>query len=97
MTDAQISDPPVIQIAREAAADTTLHLRSPVVTADGRTLTEVVVPAGTQVFCGIQAYNTDSSLWGADAREWKPERWMESGGLPSAAKDIGAGGVYSHT
>ena len=40
------------------------------------TITELAVPAGTEVFIGIQGCNTSELFWGEDAQEWKPERWL---------------------
>jgi cytochrome P450 len=43
---------------------------------DNNMITEVLVPAGTLVHIGIKAANQDRSVWGPDATEWKPERWL---------------------
>ena len=44
---------------------------------DGTPITEVFVPKGTVVHIGIRAANQDRTIWGDDATEWKPERWLK--------------------
>jgi cytochrome P450 len=46
------------------------------------------------VIVGIEAYNRSTDLWGDDANEWKPERWLKP--LPKALADDHSPGVYSH-
>ncbi|KAF8824708.1 hypothetical protein HHX47_DHR7000670 [Lentinula edodes] len=36
----------------------------------------VIVPAGTTLFVGIAGANRLESVWGVDAKTWKPERWL---------------------
>ena len=38
--------------------------------------------------------NRDPAIWGADARVWKPERWLSP--LPDTVTDAKIPGVYSH-
>ena len=57
-------------------------------------LSEVLVPKGTQIYLGFQACNTNKALWGEDALEWKPERWLSS--LPESVKSSRTPGPYSH-
>lgn len=47
------------------------------------TITSVDIPKGREVFIPIQAINSDSEIWGEDAKFFKPERWMD---LPESAK-----------
>ena len=56
---------------------------------------EVYVAKGQVVTVPIYAMNTSSSWWGADAKEFKPERWLASGeaGLTPAAREMGG---YHH-
>lgn len=35
------------------------------------------IPKGARVGCGFWAINQAKVLWGEDAREFKPERWLE--------------------
>lgn len=61
---------------------------------DGSMLTRIAVPKGTNVLVGLRACNRNKALWGADAEEWKPERWLAP--LPKAVEDAEIPGVYSH-
>lgn len=55
---------------------------------------EIFVPKDTSVFVGINASNTNTALWGTDAYEWKPERWLKP--LPDAVLDAKIPGVYAN-
>ncbi|KAI0828716.1 cytochrome P450 [Trametes gibbosa] len=79
---------------RETAQDIVLPLSEPVRGRDGRLMHEILVPKNTSVFVGIQASNTNPALWGADAYEWKPERWMQP--LPDAVMEAKIPGVYAN-
>jgi cytochrome P450 len=56
---------------------------------------EVFVPKNTKVFVHIHNLNRDPSIWGPDAAEWKPERWLEP--LPESVREAHIQGVYSPT
>ncbi|KAK7047153.1 hypothetical protein VNI00_006819 [Paramarasmius palmivorus] len=43
------------------------------------TTASVTVPVGTTLFVSIAGANRLESLWGADAKEWKPTRWLTGG------------------
>ncbi|KAI0363415.1 cytochrome P450 [Pilatotrama ljubarskyi] len=85
---------PVNIIGRAAAKDMKLPLHTPVIGKDGSATTEVPVPQGTWIFGNLQASNCNRALWGDDAYEWKPERWLKP--LPNALEDARIPGVYSH-
>ena len=53
------------------------------------------VPKGTTLLVGIYSSNRNPALWGADAREWKPGRWLD-GKLPDAVTEARIPGVYSN-
>lgn len=74
--------------------DAVLPLSRPIQTTDGSTMSELVVPQGTNIVIGIMASNRDKALWGEDAHEWKPERWLKP--LPEAVEQAAVPGVYSH-
>ena len=49
----------------------------------------VHIPRGTHVVVPIQAINCSKDIWGPDAKEFKPERWLNNReGLTSKAKEI---------
>jgi cytochrome P450 len=55
---------------------------------------EIFVPKNTNVMAGLVAANRNAALWGEDAREWKPERWLSK--LPQPLLDARIPGVYSN-
>ncbi|EUC66959.1 cytochrome P450 family protein [Rhizoctonia solani AG-3 Rhs1AP] len=40
-----------------------------------------LVPQGTHLFFSTEAMSKDVSLWGPDANEWRPTRWLTQDGL----------------
>ena len=74
--------------------DVVLPLSEPVHGRDGTMMSEVPIPKDTIVFIGIYTSNTRKALWGDDAHEWKPERWLLR--LPDAVPDAKIPGVYSN-
>lgn len=72
----------------------TLPLLTPVMGKDGSLVTEVAVPERTWILANIQASNCNRALWGEDAYEWKPERWLKP--FPSSLEDARIPGVYSN-
>ncbi|KAL7278089.1 hypothetical protein ACG7TL_008059 [Trametes sanguinea] len=79
---------------REARADTVLPLSKPIQGKDGSMIESVPVPKGTLVFVAVQAINVCEDLWGPDARQWRPERWLEP--LPESVTEAKIPGVYSN-
>jgi cytochrome P450 len=65
--------PPVPLTLREAAHDTTIQ--------------GAFVPAGTTVVICPWAVNTSTHLWGADAREFNPDRWLGTGRANTGGAD----------
>ncbi len=72
-----------------------LPLGTPIQGTDGRTITELVVPAHTMVWVNILGLNRDKEIWGPDAHEWKPERWL--GQLPASVADAHIPNVFANT
>ncbi|KAI0786740.1 cytochrome P450 [Abortiporus biennis] len=86
--------PPVGLIFKETNEDTILPFSKPIVGIDGSLISEIPVPKGTKVFVGITASNRTPELWGEDALEWKPERWLST--LPRQVLDAKIPGVYAN-
>ncbi|TFK23745.1 cytochrome P450 [Coprinopsis marcescibilis] len=68
----------------------------------GDGLASLPVPKGTSLFVSIASANRHESVWGPDAKEWKPQRWLEqapdgwaSGKQAWISKDVKLPGVYS--
>jgi len=49
----------------------------------------------TNVYVQIYNLNRDPSIWGTDAAEWKPERWLAP--LPESVANANIQGVYANT
>jgi len=47
------------------------------------------------VYVQINNLNRDPSIWGADAAEWKPERWLEP--LPESVANANIQSLYANT
>ncbi|KAI0373129.1 cytochrome P450 [Pilatotrama ljubarskyi] len=86
--------PPVSALVRVARKDGVLPLSAPVPALDGTMLDSIPVKKGTLIFTDIRASNCNKELWGEDAYEWNPERWMKP--LPRALEEARIPGVYSH-
>ena len=52
-----------------------------------------MVPKDTTVVIGILSANRNRAIWGEDAAEWKPERWLSP--LPKAVTEARIPGIYS--
>ena len=78
-----------------ATQDIILPLSAPITGTDGSTITSIPVPKGTEVVVGIYSCNRNRDIWGKDAAEWKPERWLGHG-LPESVTEAKIPGVYSN-
>ncbi|TDL22548.1 cytochrome P450 [Rickenella mellea] len=87
--------PPVPFIPRTSKKDTTIALLRPVTGTDGTLITSIPIANNQGLVIGILAANTDPEIWGPDAEEWRPERWLEP--LRKSVQDARMPGVYSHT
>ncbi|KJA27942.1 hypothetical protein HYPSUDRAFT_34176 [Hypholoma sublateritium FD-334 SS-4] len=85
---------PVVTVNRVARQDTVLPLMNPIKGINGEEMGEIAVRNGTKVTIGLMASNTNPRLWGADADEWKPERWLSP--LPDEVTAAHLPGVYSN-
>ncbi|KAJ3527393.1 hypothetical protein NMY22_g9808 [Coprinellus aureogranulatus] len=81
-------------VVRQAKKDAILPLATPVTTTDGRKITEVPIAKDTLIFVSLHSCNRDPLIWGSDAEEWKPERWLAP--LPASVADARVPGVYSN-
>ena len=69
-------------------------LQSPLKTKGGKTISEIAVPKNTDIIIGILAINHSKAIWGEDADEWKPERWLSP--LPGSVTQAKIPGEYSN-
>ncbi|KAJ7688275.1 cytochrome P450 [Mycena rosella] len=69
--------PPIPETLREAIQDDIIPLGTPVVTPSGEVISSIAVAKGSAVLAPIRCINRSEALWGPDAKEFKPERWVE--------------------
>ncbi|KAJ7201862.1 cytochrome P450 [Mycena pura] len=87
--------PPVTPVMyREALVDAVLPLSTPLTGVDGTVMHSVNVPKGTTIFIGIAAANHSTQIWGADARDFNPARWLKADAHAVSANTCG---VYANT
>ncbi|KIJ66116.1 hypothetical protein HYDPIDRAFT_110276 [Hydnomerulius pinastri MD-312] len=80
-------------VHRVAGRDDILPLSQPITTESGEVINEVPIPKGTRIVASIAAYNRNTELWGEDAHEFNPNRWLDGGANRKKAVSIG---VYSN-
>lgn len=71
--------PALYQNYRQAARDDVLPLSKPIIGRNGEEITKLPIAKGTKIILSIAAYNRNKEIWGEDAHEYKPERWLENG------------------
>ncbi len=71
-----------------------MPLLDPIRLKDGTMVSAIPIPKNTRIVMNINAANRDQTLWGPDADEWRPSRWLEP--LPRAVEEAHIPGVYSH-
>ncbi|TFK64221.1 cytochrome P450 [Pluteus cervinus] len=71
--------PPVPFVRRTAIKERTIPY-SKSGSLDDDEITAVMIPEGTTIFVSIAGSNRLESVWGPDAKEWRPERWLNPDG-----------------
>ncbi len=82
------------RVCHRTQRDIILPLSQAIRGVDGQVMTQIHVPKGTTIAVDLQASNRNPALWGQDAYEWKPERWLAP--LPEGLENANIPGVYSH-
>lgn len=77
-----------------AIKDTHIPLLKPVRLNNGEMTNSIFIKKGTSIFIGIATANRSEDVWGPDAKEFKPERWLNND-TPVADKDARLPGVWS--
>ncbi|KAJ7857243.1 cytochrome P450 [Mycena olivaceomarginata] len=78
----------VPQTERVVAKDSILPLTEPITTSAGKVITEIPVKKGQHLIIAISSYHRLTSVWGEDAEEFKPSRWLD-GNTTSAGTSLG--------
>ncbi|PCH40522.1 cytochrome P450 [Wolfiporia cocos MD-104 SS10] len=86
--------PTVTLITRMPIQGTILSMGEPVNGLDGRVMKEIMILKGTEIVIGSLGCNANKEMWGEDALEFKPRRWIEE--LPAAVTNAPIPGVYSN-
>ncbi|KAF8523309.1 cytochrome P450, partial [Hysterangium stoloniferum] len=93
--------PPSSLFGRTLRKDTTLPLQYPIRTVTGKETTSLPLHANTNIIISIIASNHNKKVWGEDASEWRPERWVISNqefdmnNLSDSKDNVKYPGVYS--
>jgi len=68
--------PIVYWLNREAGHDDVIPLAFPITTKSGKQITSIPVMKGTTIDIAVNVYNRVPEVWGSDAHEWDPDRFL---------------------
>ncbi|KAG2364263.1 cytochrome P450 [Suillus spraguei] len=80
--------PPIGEFTRLAATDDIIPLSEPVRTESGETTDSIYIAKGTSITIPAAAINRSPAIWGPDAKEFKPDRWLTEDGITGKAKEV---------
>ncbi|KAG2358499.1 cytochrome P450 [Suillus spraguei] len=80
--------PPLGEFTRVATADDVIPLGEPVRTESGEMTDRISIAKGTLITVPAAAINRSSAIWGPDAKEFKPDRWLTEDGISAKAKEV---------
>lgn len=69
--------PPFMQTDRVAREDDVIPVLYPLTTRDGQVVDHIVVKKGQGVSVPIRLLGRSTVFWGEDAKEFRPQRWLE--------------------
>ncbi|KAI5117516.1 hypothetical protein M0805_009524 [Coniferiporia weirii] len=80
---------PLGQTGRIAAYDDVIPLGTSVTTASGKSVDHITIGGGTALVVPIQTINRSEAIWGANAKEFLPERWLDGeAGLTAKTREV---------
>ena len=66
-----------------------IPLSAPIKAASGKQVDHITIAKGSAVLVPIRAINRSEEIWGPDAKEFRPERWLDNeAGVAPKAKEI---------
>ena len=69
----------LVNVASSARKDTVLPLAWPITATNGKTqIKEIPIRKGQRVMVSMLGANHSTKIWGEDAEQWKPERWLDT-------------------
>ncbi|KAG2085843.1 cytochrome P450 [Suillus cothurnatus] len=80
--------PPLGEFIRLAAADDIIPLSEPVRTVSGEMTDSISIAKGTLITIPGSSINRSSAIWGSNAKEFKPDRWLSENGISGKAKEV---------
>ncbi|KAG2066346.1 cytochrome P450 [Suillus decipiens] len=80
--------PPLDEFTRLAAADDVIPLSEPVRTESGKMIDSISVAKGTLITISTATINRSLAIWGPDAKEYKPDRWLTDNGITEKAREV---------
>ncbi|KAK0493368.1 cytochrome P450 [Armillaria luteobubalina] len=69
--------PLAYSLFREPAQDDILPLAEPIITSDGKSCSQIPIRKGQIIMTSIYSYNRLTSVWGDDAEDWNPNRFLD--------------------
>ncbi|KAL0060042.1 hypothetical protein AAF712_013162 [Marasmius tenuissimus] len=69
--------PIVFQAFRQSEGEDVIPLAYPVTGTSGTLINEIPIAKGQRIMIDIAAYNRLKQVWGDDAEEWNPERFLD--------------------
>ncbi|KAG2344474.1 cytochrome P450 [Suillus weaverae] len=80
--------PAVPEFNRCARVDDVIPLSEPVCTESGEMTDSISIAKGSSIVIPIRAINCSLAIWGPDAKEFKPDRWLSKDGISEKAKEV---------
>ncbi|EEB91420.1 hypothetical protein MPER_10221 [Moniliophthora perniciosa FA553] len=86
-------NPVAIHVHRVASADDVIPLSEPILASDGQYLSEIPVQKGQKTMISVCSYNRNKNVFGEDAHEFKPDRWLDNSDKIQQGASVG---VYAN-